>query len=129
MNACNHTVRQKDHYGETCLLCGETLAGYGCQGEGQDHCHHVWKRINDLEVCRYCERTRKYDPAEKKAALALIRAARSAAPQMIWFIETWLVANVSPREIEALVRKAGGKNPEQWRLVAEYFYDFQEEHS
>lgn len=125
MNACTHPVRQKDNYGETCLLCGETLAGYGCQGQAQNHCHHIWNRMEDQEVCQYCEQTRLYNPQEKEMAMALIRAARRAAPQMIIFIETWLVAKVNPRDIEALIRKTGSKNPEQWYLIAKYYYDSQ----
>lgn len=127
MNACNHPLRQRDRYGETCLLCGETLAGYGCLGEAQNHCKHIWNRIDALEVCRYCDEERRYDPLEKKVALALIRAARKANPTMLALIETWLVAKVSPRDIEALARSAGSRHPEQWYLVAKYFYDPQPE--
>jgi len=124
MDACNHPVRQQDSYGETCLFCGETLAGYGCQGANQNHCFHRWDRMDDLEVCRYCEHTRLHDPAEKEVALALIRAARKANPEMVGLIEAWLVAGVSPRDIRTLAKGAGSRFPEQWYLVGKYFYDF-----
>ncbi len=58
---CTHPARQGDNYGETCLVCGATTAGYGYWGEGSKHCLHDWQSMgadSDCEFCQYCQRER-----------------------------------------------------------------------
>ncbi len=127
MTKCNHPLRQEDSLGQTCLLCGETLGGYGFGGEGQNHCRHTYDIIDDQEICWYCNAIRPYHPQEKKIALAIIQSAHKANSSMLELIETWLVAGLRPDDIADLAWAAGHRNAKQWRLAATYFYDFNNE--
>lgn len=56
---CKHPIVQADNYGETCVFCGEVLAGFGFLAEGSDHCvSHLWLQDGDSFVCVYCEERR-----------------------------------------------------------------------
>lgn len=66
---CQHSRRQGDNYGVTCMECGETIAGYGFWGEGSKTCIHEWGRMDDEskeEMCIYCQ---VYRPAQPKPVL------------------------------------------------------------
>lgn len=58
---CDHPSIQGDNYGQTCMVCGEVLEGWGFWAEGSEACKHspYWEDIgNGLEMCPYCEETR-----------------------------------------------------------------------
>lgn len=60
---CTHPMIQGDNYGETCMVCGEVLSGYGFWAEGSRECHHKFLPSGEegYEVCIYCEMERKID--------------------------------------------------------------------
>lgn len=56
---CEHRRTQGDNYGETCMDCGEVLAGYGYWAEGSKTCIHKFLPYDEkYDICSYCERTR-----------------------------------------------------------------------
>jgi hypothetical protein len=57
---CNHQTIQGDNYGETCMVCGEVLSGFGFWAEGgNSECVHQWLPYDDKhEICPYCEEIR-----------------------------------------------------------------------
>lgn len=63
---CQHLRRIGDNYGETCLDCGEVLAGFGYWAEGSSRCvRHVFMPDGaDGEVCIFCEEWRPSCEAE-----------------------------------------------------------------
>jgi len=60
MTVCPHSRQIGDNAGQTCLDCGERLAGYGYRASRRS-CLHSWLPFGDEsggEICPYCEKIR-----------------------------------------------------------------------
>ena len=50
---CNHTFIIGDNYGESCMVCGAVVAGFGYNAVS-NQCFHKWVECNYGEICLYC---------------------------------------------------------------------------
>jgi hypothetical protein len=52
---CDHGKVIEDNYGETCLLCGQVISGFG-RGCGSKICVHKWSKSECGCVCVFCSK-------------------------------------------------------------------------
>ena len=71
MLGCTHPSRIGDNHGETCMVCGEKLSGYGHFARQGAPCLHQWISCGPgggegegYEICLYCEQMRPREEGE-----------------------------------------------------------------